>query len=129
MSTKLLNSSGCITVRSTAHVPPIDQPTTPQSALAELVPKVALTYGTTSFVRWSATLPRAPLTHSVSLLNDPPESTKTSTGALPSCDRAKESTIAAALPVRSQSAGVLNSPPIIITTGSLAAGLEANHRG
>src|SRR3954451_5774158 len=51
MSTKLLNSSGCITVRSPAHVPPIDQPTMPQSAAAELLPKCAFTYGTTSLVR------------------------------------------------------------------------------
>jgi hypothetical protein len=65
----------------------------------------------------------------VSLLNDPPESTNTSTGALPPCAWAKESAMAAALPVRSQSAGVLNSPPIIITTGSLGAGLAANQRG
>ncbi len=85
MSTKLLNRSGCITVRSTAHVPPIDQPTMPQSAGLALVPKCAFTYGTTSLVRWSATLPRTPLTHSVSLLNDPPESTNTNTGALPPC--------------------------------------------
>ena len=32
MSSNALNISGCITVRSTAHVPPIDHPTTPQLA-------------------------------------------------------------------------------------------------
>src|SRR5271165_1381279 len=50
-STKALNRSGCITVKSTAQVPPIDQPTTPQLAAPELVPNVELTYGTTSLVR------------------------------------------------------------------------------
>ena len=85
MSSNALNMSGCITVRSTAHVPPIDQPTTPQLARLELTPNFEIMYGTTSFVMWSAALPRAPLTHSVSLLNAPPASTKTSTGALPRC--------------------------------------------
>ncbi|SKV63446.1 Uncharacterised protein [Mycobacteroides abscessus subsp. abscessus] len=32
ISTKVENRSGCITVRSTAQVPPIDQPTTAQLA-------------------------------------------------------------------------------------------------
>src|SRR6476659_5835377 len=126
MSTKVLNNSGCITVRSTAHVPPIDQPRTPQLAL--LTPKVLATYRGTSLVRWSATLPRGPLTHSVSLLNDPPTSTKTNTGALPPCVAAKLSMVAIALPVRGQSDGVLNSPAIIVTTGSFGA-FTANHAG
>src|ERR1044071_9654219 len=113
MSTKVLNSSGCITVRSTAQVPPIDQPRTPQFALAVLTPNVDSTYGGTSLVRWSATLPRGPFTHSVSLLNEPPTSTKTNTGALPPCVAANASMVATAFPVRGQSAGVLNSPAII----------------
>src|SRR6478736_8651669 len=128
MSTKLLNRSGCITVRSTAHVPPIDQPTIPQLALAGLTLKVELRYGTTSLVRWSATFPRGPFTHSVSLLNEPPESTNTKTGALPAWVAAKPSMVLIALPVRSQSPGVLNSPPIIITVGSFGAP-RANHAG
>ena len=40
MSTNALNISGCITVRSTAQVPPIDQPTTPQLARSALTPKL-----------------------------------------------------------------------------------------
>ena len=32
MSSNALNMSGCMTARSTAQVPPIDQPTTPQLA-------------------------------------------------------------------------------------------------
>ena len=40
MSTNALNKSGCITVRSTAQVPPIDQPTTPQLARSALTPKL-----------------------------------------------------------------------------------------
>src|SRR5258708_35589599 len=99
-STKVLNNSGCITVRSTAHVPPIDQPTTPQLAL--LTPKVPVTYGGTSLVRWEATLPRGPSTHSVSLLNDPPTATNTNTGALPPGAEAKLSMVATAVPVRAQ---------------------------
>src|SRR5882672_10495430 len=125
-STKVLNSSGCMTVRSTAHVPPIDQPRTPQ--LAVWTPKVLLIYGGTSLVRWSATLPRRPLTHSVSLLNEPPTSTNTNTGALPPCAAAKLSMVDMAFPVRGQSDGVLNSPAIIITTGSLGA-FGMNHAG
>ena len=70
-----------------------------------------------------------PLTHSVSLLNAPPESTNTSTGALPPWAAAKSSIVLTALPARSQSAGVLNSPPIIITVGSLGGGLVANQAG
>src|SRR5262245_52670416 len=126
MSTKVLNNSGCITVRSTAQVPPIDQPTTPQ--LAFWTPKVDTTNGGTSLVRWSATLPRGPLTHSVSLLNDPPTSTNTNTGVLPPCAAAKLSMVLIAFPVRGQSDGVLNSPAIIMTTGSLGA-FAANHTG
>ena len=86
-------------------------------------------YGGTSLVRWSATLPRGPLTHSVSLLNDPPTSTNTNTGALPPCAAANLSMVAIAFPVRGQSDGVLNSPAIIITTGSFGGGLLANHAG
>src|SRR4051812_32670013 len=126
MSTKPLNNSGCMTARSTAHVPPIDQPTTPQLVL--LTPKVLATYGGTSLVRWSATLPRGPSTHSVSLLNDPPTSTNTKTGALPLCPAAKLSMAAIAFPVRGQSDAVLNSPAIIMTTGSVGA-FAANHAG
>ena len=74
-------------------------------------------------------MPRLPLTHSVSLLNAPPESTKTNTGALPPCRAAKSSIVFAALPARSQSAGVLNSPPIIITVGSGGGGLLENQAG
>jgi hypothetical protein len=65
----------------------------------------------------------------VSLLNEPPESTNTSTGALPPCARAKSSIVFAALPVRNQSAGVLNSPAIIITVGNFGGGLLANQAG
>src|ERR1700754_5033304 len=83
MSSNALNMSGCITARSTAQVPPIDQPTTPQLEPAGLTPNFETMYGTTSLVRWSAELPRLPLTHSVSLLNAPPGSTNTNTGALP----------------------------------------------
>src|SRR5579875_2117822 len=129
MSTNVLNSSGCITVRSTAHVPPIDQPTTPQLDRSGLTPKVDTMNGSTSLVRWSAALPRAPFTHSVSLLNEPPESANTNTGALPPCAAANSSIVATALPARSQSAGVLNSPPIIITVGSRGGGVLANHAG
>src|SRR5690349_23057372 len=125
-STNVLNNPGCITVRSTAQVPPIDHPTTPQ--WLSWTPKVVDKYGGMSLVRWSATLPRGPLTHSVSLLNDPPTSTNTNTGALPPCSAAKRSIGAIALPVRGQSDGVLNSPAIIITTGSLGA-LAANQAG
>src|ERR1700687_1615301 len=82
-----------------------------------------------SLVRWSAALPRGPLTHSVSLLNAPAESTNISTGALPPCADAKSSAVPTALPARSQSAGVLNAAPIIITTGNRGAGLLANHAG
>ena len=83
MSTNELNRSGFMAVRSSAQVPPIDQPTTPQFAGSLLTPKSAVMNGTTSLVRWSAAFPRGPLTHSVSLLNAPPESTKTNTGAFP----------------------------------------------
>lgn len=74
-------------------------------------------------------MPRTPLTHSVSLLNAPPESTNTSTGALPSWAAAKSSMVLMASPARVQSAGVLNCPPIIITVGSGGGGLLANHSG
>src|ERR1700737_249272 len=129
MSTNELNSSGCLTVRSTAQVPPMEQPTTPQGAAWGLTPKFETIYGTTSLVRWSAAFPRLPLTHSVSLLNAPPESTKTNTGALPSCAAASSSIVFTALPARAQSAGVLNSPPIIITVGSCGGGVLTNHAG
>ena len=39
MSSNALNMSGCMTVRSTAQVPPIDQPTMPQLARFGLTPK------------------------------------------------------------------------------------------
>ena len=86
-------------------------------------------YGTTSLVRWSAAFPRLPLTHSVSLLNAPPASTKTSTGALPPCVAANWSAMVIALPVRNQSAGVLNSPPIIMTVGNGGGGSVAYQAG
>ncbi|CFS14471.1 Uncharacterised protein [Mycobacterium tuberculosis] len=38
MSTNALNSVGCMTVRSTAQVPPIDQPTMPQLVCSGLTP-------------------------------------------------------------------------------------------
>src|ERR1700761_5100701 len=129
ISTNALNNSGCITVRSNAQVPPIDQPTEPHCEAFGLTPKVEIMYGTTSLVRWSAAFPRLPLTHSVSLLNAPPESTNTNTGALPPYVAASSSSFFTALPVRNQSAGVLNSPPIIITVGSRSGGLAANHAG
>src|SRR6201999_2308656 len=129
MSTNELNNSGCMTVRSSAHVPPMDQPAMPQRAGSGLTPNFEIMYGTTSLVRWSAALPRIPLTHSVSLLNAPPESTKTNTGALPPCLAASSSIVLAALPARSQSPGVLNSPPIIITVGSGGGGLVENQAG
>ena len=63
----------------------------PGDAPAELLcadtPNSAIRQGTTSFVRWSAALPRGPFTHSVSTLNAPPESTKTATGAFPRARR------------------------------------------
>src|ERR1700758_1114730 len=129
MSTNELNSSGCITVRSTAQVPPIDQPTTPQRDGSELTPKLETMYGTTSLVKWSAAFPRFPLTHSVSLLNAPPESTKTNTGAFPLCAAARSSIVFTALPARAQSAGGVDFPPIIITVGSCGGGVLANHAG
>ena len=51
MSTNALNRSGCMTVRSTAQVPPIDQPATPQLARFGLTPKFETMNGTTSLVR------------------------------------------------------------------------------
>src|SRR5277367_2173741 len=128
-STNALNISGCMTVRSTAQVPPMDQPATPQLDRSGLTPKCEIMYGTTSLVRWSAALPRAPLTHSVSLLNAPAESTNTNTGALPWCVAANPSMVRTALPARVQSAGVLNCPPIIMMVGSRGGGLLANHSG
>ncbi len=80
-------------------------------------------------MRWSAALPRTPLTHSVSLLKAPPESMNTNIGALPSCAAAKSSIVLTALPARVQSAGVLNCPPIIITVGNGGGGVVANHSG
>src|ERR1700722_12106525 len=59
--------------------------------------------------------------------NAPPESTNTSTGALPPCVAAKASSVLTALPARSQSVGVLNSAAIIITAGSRGGGLLTNH--
>ena len=106
--TKVLNKSGYFTVRLTAQVPPVDQPSTAQFAGSSLTPKVSIMNGTTSSVRWSAALPRVPFTHPVSLLNEPTESTKTNTGALPSCFAANSSIVAMAFPARSQSAAVLN---------------------
>ncbi|COX96291.1 Uncharacterised protein [Mycobacterium tuberculosis] len=44
----------------------------------------------------------------MSLLNAPPESTNTTTGALPLWAAAKSSSVFTALPARAQSAGVLN---------------------
>src|SRR3981081_1619492 len=70
-----------------------------------------------------------PLTQSVSLLKDTPESTNTNTGAWPLWVAAKSSIVLIALPARVQSAGVLNCPPIIITVGSGGGGLLANHSG
>src|SRR6516162_1648031 len=128
-STNALNISGCMTVRSTAHVPPIDQPAMPQLDRSGLTPNFEIMKGTTSLVRWSAALPRTPLTHSVSLLKAPPASTNTNTGALPSCVAAKSSIVFTALPARVQSAGVLNCPPIIITVGSAGGGVLANQSG
>ena len=58
---------GYFTVRFSAQVPPEDQPTTPQFAGSSLTREVVDREGTTSSVRWSAALPRTPLTHSVSL--------------------------------------------------------------
>src|ERR1700761_7663970 len=51
MSTNELNNSGCMTVRSSAHVPPMDQPTMPQCAGSGLTPNFEIMYGTTSLVR------------------------------------------------------------------------------
>ncbi len=129
MSSNALNISGCITARSTAHVPPIENPAMPQFSRCALTPKFETMNGTTSLVRWSAEFPRLPLTHSVSLLNAPPGSTNTSTGALPPCAAAKSSAVLIALPIRAQSAGVLNSPPIIITAGRGGGGLVAYQAG
>ena len=38
MSSNVLNMSGCMVARSTAQVPPIDQPTRPQFARLVLTP-------------------------------------------------------------------------------------------
>src|ERR1700757_5017703 len=57
MSTKALNRSGRITVRSSAHVPPAENPTTPHLDGSELTPKVEIMNGTTSLVRWSGNTP------------------------------------------------------------------------
>src|SRR6476469_5209223 len=129
MSSNALNMSGCITARSTAQLPPIDQPTMPHFERLGLTPNFETIYGTTSLVRWSAALPRLPLTHSVSLLNAPPASTKTSTGALPPWAAANPSATLTALPVRTQSAGVLNSPPIIMIVGRGGGGSVAYQAG
>ena len=85
--------------------------------------------GTISLVRWSAALPRLPLTHSVSLLKLPLESTKTNTGAAPPCALAYSSITPIALPVRIQLVGLLNSPAIIITTGSGGGAAPLNQTG
>src|SRR5262245_60382655 len=129
MSWNALNISGCITVRSTAHVPPIDQPTTPQLTRFGDTRKFEIINGTTSLVRWSAAMPRVPLTHSVSLLNAPPESTNTNTGALPWWAAANSSIVSIASPAGIQSAGVLYSPPTIITVGRGGGGSVAYQAG
>jgi len=51
MSTNALNMSGCMTVKLTAQVPPIDHPATPQLVRSALTPKFEITNGTTSFVK------------------------------------------------------------------------------
>src|ERR1700739_457663 len=129
MSTKALKVSGCITVRSTAQVPPIEKPTMPQLAGSALTRKLEIMYGTTSLDRWSAALPRGPLTHSVSLLNAPVASTNTISGAYPRCAEANSSRVCIACPARSQSPGVLKSAPIIITVGNRGGGLLVNQAG
>src|SRR6478752_2716498 len=129
MSSNVENRSGCMTVRSMAHVPPMDHPTTPQSDGCGDTPNWETTHGRTSSIRWSAELPRGPFTHSVSLLKLPLESTNTSTGALPSCALAYSSTTPIALPVRIQLVGLLNSPAIIITAGSRGGASPVNQIG
>ncbi len=42
MSTNALNSAGCMTVRSTEQVPPMDQPTMPHRDGSLLTPKVEI---------------------------------------------------------------------------------------
>ena len=98
-------------MRSTAQVPPIENPTMPQWSLSWLTPNRAVMNGTTSPVRWSAALPRGPLTPSSVVLERTPVSTKTNTGALPRWVAAKRSIVLTASPCRIQSAGVLNWPP------------------
>src|ERR1700754_3913137 len=129
MSSKVENMSGCITVRSMAHVPPMDQPTTPQFAGSDDAPNREITNGRTSFVRWSAAFPRGPFTHSVSLLKLPLESTKMNSGAAPPCFLAYSSITPIALPVRIQLVGLLNSPAIIITAGSRGGASPVNQIG
>src|SRR5882762_1048989 len=51
MSSNVLNISGCITARSTAHVPPIDHPTAPHLAPFGETPYCETINGTTSLVR------------------------------------------------------------------------------
>ncbi|SKV11485.1 Uncharacterised protein [Mycobacteroides abscessus subsp. abscessus] len=129
MSTNALKVSGCITVKSSAQVPPIDHPATPHWLLSSPTRKFEVTYGTTSLTRWSAALPRRPFTHSVSLLNAPVASANTSTGAYPPCPAAKSSAACVAWPAHIQSAGVFSADPIINTAGSRGAGLRPNHAG
>ena len=128
MSTNELNNSGCIAVRSTAQVPPIENPTIPQcSLLAD--PELCRHERHDVSSEVVGGVARGPLTHSVSLSNEPPVSTKTNTGALPPCVAAKRSIVLTASPCRIQSAGVLNWPPIIITVGSVGGGLVEYHVG
>lgn len=51
ISSNALNMSGCMTVKSTAQVPPIDHPAMPQLAGLVLTPKWEIMYGTMSLVR------------------------------------------------------------------------------
>src|ERR1700752_1513405 len=129
MSSKVVNRSGCITVRSMAHVPPMDQPTTPHCERSGDAPNRDTTNGRTSLVRWSAASPRGPFTHSVSLLKFPLESTNTNRGAAPACALANSSITDTAFPVRTQLVGLLNSPAIIITTGRGGGAVPVNQIG
>ncbi|SHW46695.1 Uncharacterised protein [Mycobacteroides abscessus subsp. abscessus] len=64
----------------------------------------------------------------MSLLNEPPASTNTMTGAFPPCWLAKASATSTAFPLRIQSLGVLNSPPIIMMVGN-SVRVESNQAG
>ena len=130
MSSNALNMSGCITARSTAHVPPIDQPTMPQ------------------FARCGAhAVVRDHVRHNIfgEVVGGVAAAAVDAFGVVVECaagvDEDQHRRIAAdgrrrsrrrvltALPVRSQSAGVLNSPPIIITVGSGGGGSVAYQAG